>query len=209
MLKVGVFTGGLLDGYRTDVDLLVGVDRGALFLAEHDLSMTLAIGDFDSVTADELARIRTAADEVIVAPAEKDDTDTELALKTIFERFPQAHVTVFGAFGGRLDHSLSNLFLPTEPALAPFMTQLCLEDGQNTVRYRPAGTHRIFPEADKTYVAFMSESDLTITGAKYDLSASNFFKKKIYGSNEFLDDQPITVTAPTDYLVIIQSKDRR
>ncbi|MDU7209189.1 MAG: thiamine diphosphokinase, partial [Streptococcus sp.] len=49
--------------------------------------------------------------------------------------------------------------------------------------------------------------DLTIKGAKYELDASNFFKKKIYSSNEFLD-QPITVNLKSDYLIVIQSKDR-
>lgn len=209
MPKIGVFTGGHLDHYRLDFDLLVGVDRGALFLAENQLPLAVAIGDFDSVTAEELAMIRAVADEVIVAPAEKDDTDTELALKLIFERFPDAEVTLFGAFGGRLDHTLSNLFLPTEKALTPFMMQLRLEDGQNTVSYRPAGTHAIFPEKGKTYIAFMSEADLTITGAKYELTADQFFKKKIYGSNEFQANQPILVTSETDDIIIIQSVDRR
>lgn len=209
MPKIGVFTGGHLDHYRTDFDMLVGVDRGALFLADKHLPLALAIGDFDSVTAAEFERIERVSHEVILAPAEKNDTDTELALKTLFTRFPDAQVTLFGAFGGRLDHFLSNLFLPMESTLAPFMTQLRLEDAQNTVTYRPAGTHVIFPEKGKRYVAFMSESDLTITGAKYELSANNFLKKKIYGSNEFQQDTPITVTASTDDLIIIQTVDRR
>ena len=49
----------------------------------------------------------------------KDDTDLELALLTIFEQNPQAAVTIFGALGGRIDHMLANVFLPSNPKLAP------------------------------------------------------------------------------------------
>ena len=47
------------------------------------------------------------------------------------------------------------------------------------------------PEDGMTYVSFMADgdADLAISGAKYNLDASNFFKK-IYSSNEFLDQQP-------------------
>lgn len=43
-----------------------------------------------------------AVDEVSTSPAEKDDTDTQLALVKTFERFPEATVTLIGATGGRL-----------------------------------------------------------------------------------------------------------
>ena len=47
------FAGGDRGHYRTDFDCFVGVDRGSLWVLEEDLPLTLAIGDFDSVTADE------------------------------------------------------------------------------------------------------------------------------------------------------------
>ena len=153
--------------------------------------------------------IQEEAGDFIKAAPEKDDTDTELALKAIFSKYPQAQVTIFGAFGGRIDHMMSNLFLPSDPELAPFMRQITLRDEQNTVQFYPAGSNQVLPEKEMIYVSFMADgdADLTIKGAKYELDASNFFKKKIYSSNEFLD-QPITVTLKSGYLIVIQSKDR-
>ena len=57
------------------------------------------------------------------------------------------------------------------------------------------------------YVSFMSDDKLTITGAKYELNAQNFFSKKIYSSNEFIG-KPIEVSLNSGYVVIIQSRDR-
>lgn len=209
MTKIAIFTGGRLSDFSTDFELFVGVDRGSLFLLKNQLPLDLAVGDFDSVSKEELQIIQEKAGDFVKAAPEKDDTDTELALKAIFSKYPHAQVTIFGAFGGRIDHMMSNLFLPSDPELAPFMRQITLCDEQNTVQFYPAGSNQVLPEKEMIYVSFMADgdADLTIKGAKYELDASNFFKKKIYSSNEFLD-QPITVTLKSGYLIVIQSKDR-
>ncbi|ETJ25952.1 Thiamine pyrophosphokinase, partial [human gut metagenome] len=66
-----------------------------------------------------LALICSQSKEVLQAQPEKDDTDLELAVKAVFARSPQAQVTIFGAFGGRLDHTLANIFLPSNPEITP------------------------------------------------------------------------------------------
>ena len=209
MIKVGLFTGGDLGTFPTSFDYLVAVDAATLKLLDLGLSVDMAVGDFDSVTESEFQRIKESATKLVCAPQEKDDTDTELALQSIFSDFPEAEVTIFGAFGGRLDHLMSNLFLPSEPALAPFMQQISLKDSQNIVRFYPSGSHLVYPQEEMTYVSFMTseEGQLTISGAKYDLTAEHFFKKKIYSSNEFLQE-PIEVSISSGYLIVIHSKDR-
>ena len=194
---------------ETDFDVFVGVDAGSLFLLQHQLPLDLAIGDFDSVSLADFQQIEQAAKELIQAPAEKDDTDLELALKTVFERYPQGQARVFGALGGRIDHLLSNLFLASEPDLAPFMGQMELVGADNRILFRPAGQHRLSPIEGMTYISFMPSdgSHLTIENAKYPLREENFFFKKCYSSNEFLDGD-IQIDVDTGYVVIIYSKDR-
>ncbi|EIQ82705.1 thiamine diphosphokinase [Streptococcus canis] len=208
MAKVALFAGGDLSYISRDFDYFVGIDRGSLFLLENGLPLNMAVGDFDSVSQETFTDIKEKAELLIIAHPEKDDTDTELALKEVFARFPEAEVTIFGAFGGRMDHLLSNIFLPSDPDIAPFMSQIALRDQQNMLTYRPAGRHLIHQEEGMTYVAFMAEgeADLTITGAKFELTQDHFFKKKIYSSNAFIH-RPITVSLPSSYLIIIQSKD--
>ena len=209
MTRIALYAGGDLDVLETDFDVFVGVDAGSLFLLQHQLPLDMVIGDFDSVSPADFQQIEQAAKELIQAPAEKDDTDLELALKTVFERYPQAQARVFGALGGRIDHLLSNLFLASEPNLAPFMGQMELAGEDNRILFRPAGQHRLSPIEGMTYISFMPSdgSHLTIENAKYPLREENFFFKKCYSSNEFLDGD-IQIALDTGYVVIIYSKDR-
>ncbi|CRH92473.1 Thiamine pyrophosphokinase [Chlamydia trachomatis] len=209
MIKVAVVAGGDLDLVMTGFDVFVGVDAGSLFLLKHNLPLDMAVGDFDSVSAEELQWIKAEAKSLTQAPAEKDDTDLELALKTVFEQYPEAQVSIFGAFGGRLDHMMSNLFLASEPSLASFMQQIKLQDSLNLVCFFPQGRHLIESVKGMTYVSFMPSdgSRLTIEGAKYPLNTSNYFFKKCYGSNEFIDED-LVIELDSGYVVVIYSKDR-
>jgi len=209
MVKIVVVAGGDSSLLPKNQDIYLGVDGGCLKLLEQGLPLDIAVGDFDSISEVDFRKIQAQAKQVVQSVPEKNDTDLELALKTVFEDYPDAAVTVYGAFGGRLDHFLSNIFLPTDPDLAPYMEQIQLVDEQNRLVFRPAGSHEIQPDPTMTYVGFMpvGEGRLEITGAKYPLHPENYFLKAMYGSNEFLD-QAIQVSLDGGYLVIVYSKDR-
>ena len=216
MKRCLIMTGGKLDLAfarsfleKETFDKIIAVDGGLKAVKELGLVPDYIVGDFDSVSETDLRQIRTQAKQVVQSVPEKNDTDLELALKAVFEAYPDTAVTVYGAFGGRLDHFLSNIFLPTDPDLAPYMEQIQLVDGQNRLIYRSAGCHEIQPDPAMSYVGFMpvGQGHLEITGAKYPLHQENYFLKAMYGSNEFLD-QPIQVSLDRGYLVIVYSKDR-
>jgi len=209
MVKIVVVAGGDSSLLPKNQDIYLGVDGGCLKLLEQGLPLDIAVGDFDSISEVDFRKIQAQAKQVVQSIPEKNDTDLELALKTVFEDYPDAAVTVYGAFGGRLDHFLSNIFLPTDPDLAPYMEQIQLVDEQNRLVFRPAGSHEIQPDPTMTYVGFMpvGEGHFEITGAKYPLHPENYFLKAMYGSNEFLD-QAIQVSLDRGYLVIVYSKDR-
>ena len=209
MIKIALFAGGTIDSFQMDFDLFIGVDRGSLFLIEQGICPDLAVGDFDSVSEEELALICSQSKEVLQAQPEKNDTDLELAVKTVFVRYPQAQVTIFGAFGGRLDHTLANIFLPSNPEITPYMQQIRLCNAQNQLCYCPQGRHEVKPVAGMNYLAFMpaDNSRLSIEGAKYPLNESNYFFKKVYASNEFIDE-PVFLECQSGYVIIIYSKDR-
>ena len=209
MTKIALFAGGTIDSFQMDFDLFIGVDGGSLFLIEQGICPDLAVGDFDSVSEEELALICSQSKEVLRAQPEKDDTDLELAVKAVFARYPQAQLTIFGAFGGRLDHTLANIFLPSNPEITPYMQQIRLCNAQNELRYCPQGRHEIKPVAGMNYLAFMPADDgrLTIEGAKYPLNESNYFFKKVYASNEFIDE-PVFLECQSGYVIVIYSKDR-
>lgn len=85
-------------------DAVIAVDGGFASLAAVGCAPDLAIGDFDS-----LGYVPEGV-EVLAFPPEKDASDMELALGEAVARGADA-VEVYGALGGRLDHTLANLQL--------------------------------------------------------------------------------------------------
>lgn len=208
MTKVALLAGGDYSPPMGDFDFYIGIDRGALRLLENGFALDWAVGDFDSISEEEMAKIMSSGARIHQSPSEKDDTDTELALKLLFKTYPLAQATVFGAFGGRVDHFLSNVFLPSDPDLQPYMRQLHLANETNFISYFPAGEHTFEAHPEMAYLAFMTdeEAELTILGAKYELTVANYFKKKIYSSNEAIG-KPITLSVSSGYVVVVESKD--
>jgi thiamine pyrophosphokinase len=107
-------------------DAVHEVPRGATVVAadsgvDHALALGLevhrAVGDFDSVTAEGLARITEQGAVIERHPAAKDHTDLELALTAALEHGPR-RIHVLGGHGGRLDHLLANALVLAAPALA-------------------------------------------------------------------------------------------
>ena len=83
-----------------------GIDR-ALTLG---LRIDLAIGDFDSASANGIEAAETQGARFDRHPAEKDATDLELALDAALALRPD-RIVVIGDGGGRLDHLLSACLL--------------------------------------------------------------------------------------------------
>lgn len=105
-------------GWDDPCDLVVGADGGAATAVALGLRPGLVVGDADSLTAGELARLREAGVAAELAPADKDETDTELAIAAAIRRGATV-VVILGALGGpRADHALANVVLLAHPAWA-------------------------------------------------------------------------------------------
>jgi thiamine pyrophosphokinase len=94
--------------------LVIAADSGLGAAAALGRPVDLVIGDLDSVDVDALAAARAAGSTVEAHPAEKDQTDLELALDAALARGCR-RITVVGGAGGRLDHFLANLTLLAAP----------------------------------------------------------------------------------------------
>ena len=87
-------------------DLLVGVDGGARTLMRYGMIPQLVTGDGDSLTREEQEALVVAGAELVPTP-DQDLTDLDKALSYVIEVKSATRITVFGATGGRLDHSYS------------------------------------------------------------------------------------------------------
>jgi thiamine pyrophosphokinase len=87
-------------------DLIIAVDGGGAVCIDAGVSPDIVLGDFDSLDPDVLEQLCSRGTSALPFPADKDQTDLELALVTARERGASS-VTVTAASSGRLDHTLA------------------------------------------------------------------------------------------------------
>ena len=107
-------------------DSLIAADGGANHLMKMDIFPDVLIGDLDSVDEDTLFELTSADIKIEQYPEDKDETDLELALRYAIESRPSA-ILIVGALGGRLDQTIANLSLLTDPTLLEI--DIRLDDG--------------------------------------------------------------------------------
>lgn len=92
------------------VDRWIGVDGGCRILDAWQILPHFIIGDMDSIPQALLKKYQEYNIPNIVHPRAKDETDLELALELALKSNP-SQVTILGAIGDRLDHTLANILL--------------------------------------------------------------------------------------------------
>lgn len=155
MLVVAASPESVVDLPR-EVDYIIGVDGGYATLLAHGLKPDLLVGDFDSFTGE-------VPVDAVRYPSEKDVTDLEIALEAARIR-GATEILVYGALGGRLDMTLSNIgLLEAYPEMRLFTA------GQ-TVRLVGTG-HYELPRQDDHYLSFVpwKQANVSIRGVKYPL----------------------------------------
>src|SRR5262249_59879246 len=97
----------------------------------------LVIGDFDSADPAALEAAVAGGAEVRRYPADKDQSDLELALHAA-RAGGAKRVIVVGGSGGRLDHFLANALLLASPSFAHLHIQALVGNARVTVIHRDA-----------------------------------------------------------------------
>lgn len=125
-------------GWADGIDLVVGADGGALGAERLGFRPDLVVGDADSLAEADVARLRADGIRVEIVPVDKDESDTELALRAALDAGAD-RIVVLGAFGGpRLDHAIANLGLLALPALDRRSIEL-LDAGSRVTLLRAPG----------------------------------------------------------------------
>ncbi len=97
-----------------DPALVIAADAGGhYFLTAQPLPLRLPdflLGDFDSLEPSERQRLIDLGASLRQFPAQKDETDLELALDLAIAE-GASEIRILGALGGRIDHTLGNIGL--------------------------------------------------------------------------------------------------
>lgn len=106
-----VRTGKAVQTSIASADLIIAADSGAATALQYGCAPTIIVGDFDSLDAPRVQELKARGSRIVQAAAEKNETDTELAVQVAIEEGASA-ITLLGALGGeRFDHTMANILL--------------------------------------------------------------------------------------------------
>lgn len=180
-------------------DVVIAADGGLKYLKNVDIKPDIIIGDFDSLD------FLPDGENVIRLKPEKDVTDMYAAVEEGLKLGCDS-VCLYGATGGRIDHTLANIQLIA--SLAEKNISACIRDGNTVITALHNGTLK-FDSSHKGYISVFSHTDectgVFLRGLKYSLENAALSNKYPLGvSNEFLStDSKIIVENGT--LIIVYS----
>jgi thiamine pyrophosphokinase len=104
-------------GWDAGITVVIAADGGARHAVALGVRPDRWVGDGDSIEPAALEALAAAGVPIERSAAEKDESDTELALMAALDAGAET-VTILGALGGvRIDHALANVGLLAHPAL--------------------------------------------------------------------------------------------
>ena len=209
-MKAWIFTGG--DIFPDNIperpeagDLCIAADAGLNNARALGVRVSVVIGDFDSLGR----RPNVDPDvEVITLPAEKDETDTQLAVQTALERGAK-WINIIGGLGGRLDHTLSNLSILEDLCLLG--VHATIANGQSRARYLKA-TSTLLARTKYCYVSLIAADPIvkgvSIEGCKYPLEKATLRRTHQYAVSNEIEGNCCLISVRKGAVYVIESIDR-
>ncbi len=107
-------------------DYIICADGGTRHARSLNVTPNLVIGDMDSAEKAQLQKLKAEDVEIEIYPRDKNETDLELAIQRSIKMDPK-QIIIIAALGGRLDQTLANIALLSDPQLSTF--DIRLDDG--------------------------------------------------------------------------------
>lgn len=190
-------------------DTLICADGGGRAALALGLSPQFVIGDFDSLTPEELDALAQRGAKLMRYPKEKDETDLELVL--MFAAPTHQEIIILGAGGGRLDQTLANMMLLAMPQLTPKHHVIIATANEQVSLIHGGETFVLRGEAGRTVSLLPLGGDargVTTTGLQYPLKDETLRFGPARGvSNVMLSDQA-TIFARQGSLLVITNYER-
>lgn len=195
-----------MEKYLQNTDMIISVDSGARHCKTFGIKPDLLIGDYDSITSEDLEYYSQMGAEIIKYPAEKDMTDSELAAETAVKR-GCSKLIFLGAIGTRLDHTTSNIFMLKKLLDNGIDAMIANEHNEMIV----IKDHYELKKEDGVFISLLplagKAEGVTISGFYYPLVDATLEVGSSWGvSNKFARDTA-SVTLKKGYLLVIKSRD--
>ncbi|MCI8513274.1 MAG: thiamine diphosphokinase [Lachnospiraceae bacterium] len=183
-MRAGIVTGGTVTpGFirryceEKKIDFWIGADKGMEAFAASGIRPNCLVGDFDSAREEVLAFYRKEDGiEWQVFRPEKDETDTELAIRRALAEKPE-EICLFGGTGTRLDHVLGTVHVMKRALDAGVYCEML--DPYNRLYLIDRNRTFYKKELYGPYVSFLPFGGpvhrVTLTGFRYPLREAELF----------------------------------
>jgi len=104
-------------------DLVIAANGGSYHCRALGITPSVIIGDFDSLSPEDIVSYQQAGVEIIQYPSQKNETDLELALQLALKR-GVSEVLIIGALGARWDMTIANILLIAHPIFSGLKIRL-------------------------------------------------------------------------------------
>ena len=206
-MKAFIYTGGKINKsgiteHPRSGDLRIAADAGYKNALELGEGVDLLLGDFDSYTGALPEDVET-----LRVPAEKDFTDTQMAVREALVRGAE-ELVIIGGLSGRLDHTLSNLSILRQ--LWGSGVHTVMTDGSNRVRYLNGST-TLIPRSHFKYLSIIALSEklkgVSVEGCKYPLKNATLLRSNQYAVSNEIDGNCALISLKKGECLIIESND--
>lgn len=206
-MKAYIFTGGeihhqYIEERPEEGDTVIAADAGYRNATLMGVHINILIGDFDS-----LGMIPDDVDEVLQLPAEKDLTDTQVAVETAIERGAD-EIVIVGSTSGRFDHALSTLAI-----LEKYHEKhlpIYIVNGQNRVRYIKNSGFIVIRSQYKYFSIIAADpkvKGVSIEGAKYPLINKTLTRDHQFAVSNEIEKNAALINVKKGGIFIIESRD--
>jgi len=183
---------------------LIAADGGARHLLSLGFTPHTVVGDLDSLDIETHEQLIRQGCYLVPHPAEKDETDLELALLLAVKE-DAAEIVVLGALGGRLDQLLANVLLLALPELMDVTARLVDNEqeafvvhggSQATVEGQVGDTLSLIPLAGDV-------SGIYTQGLKWPLTGDTLLVGPARGVSNVIVSLPVYVQVEKGTLLVV------
>ena len=207
-MRAFIYTGGTvrtesITAHPKADDHCIAADQGYHTAKALGERIDLLLGDFDSigsVPGDEGMEIQRV-------PAEKDYTDTQLAVEIALERGAD-EIIIIGGLSGRLDHALATLAILED--LNTRGVYCTITDGQNRARYMKS-TSTLIARSPYKYLSLIAADEVgkgvDIEGCKYPLKKATLRRSHQFAVSNEITGNVAFISVKKGGVFIIESRD--
>ena len=206
IISNGNFEGVDIHTFSNRANMTICADGGAKHIINSGVVPDVIVGDMDSIDKNILKAYEDMHIEICMHPVKKDKTDTELAVDYAISH-GATDITLLGATGTRLDHTLANIMLLYKLLKRNIIAKIIDSHNEISIIDKSGQIEKGIYQYVSIIPLTTNENKVTLKGFEYETYEEHFKLGSSYGvSNRLVNDNG-EVYIEDGLFIVIKSKD--